>query len=260
MTKACVLGAAGLVLGESAVLTGATDAAEAATKKPGKVTGVKVSEVGTYSAKVSWNKVAKAKKYFIEFYRNGERVELCSTTKCSYRVNGAGFFALKPGSDYQVRVRAFDKNWTQGKWSKKVAFKTKRYKAVRYEFTGVHTEREKCLYRFKHAEFRDYYGAGQHGIVILYYTAMNNSYEDWSVHQPWHLYAYQNGLKLSEVDFFEDWGLGDPLSETIAPGYELDGYIAFSLKDNASPVIIHSEPIIRDDCVTYAFEKTLELV
>lgn len=84
VTKACMLGLVGAALAETSVLTSVVDVAAAATARPRKATGVKVTKITATSAKVTWQKVPNTHHYEIRLTGSGNPYKFDhSSFKCS---------------------------------------------------------------------------------------------------------------------------------------------------------------------------------
>ena len=259
MTKACALGVASLALAETATLVNITDVAAAATTKPRKVTNVKVSRITATSAKVTWQKVPKAYCYEIRLSGNGKsyKQEYVSH-KRSYNLD-----YLNPEKKCTIQVRAVKrtKNGQEvyGKWSDKKTFKTKSALVSSYKLSG--TLGTEVTYKLTKVEIRKEYQTLDYYTFAIFFTATNNKESDISISGP-NLNAYQNGVKLNSA--YSALGLDDDdngLWETIAPGYSINGWIGFQLRDKRTPVVLkhtHYDSDTNKNIID--FERTVKLV
>lgn len=131
--------AIGFILILSLVLTAPvfSDGATAATKKPAKVSGVKVKADGDRGIKITWKKAKRAKKYQIAYKEaNTAKWFYIKTKKRSYSK-----FFLKERTVYQVKVRALNGK-KKGKWTKTVS-KASSASFERQVFSKMNQERAK---------------------------------------------------------------------------------------------------------------------
>lgn len=251
MTKACALGVASLALAETATLVNMADVAAAATAKPRKVAKVKVTKITATSAKVTWEKVPKADYYEIKLSGNGDGRRYIPF-KNSYVLDG-----LDPEKKCTVQIRA-SRDGKKGKWSNKKVFKTKSALISSYKLSG--TLGNKLVYKLKRTEIRKEHSYGSEYAFSVFFTATNNFESDVSVYGP-DLNAYQNGVKLSSA--YSALGLDDDdngWGETIAPGYSIDGWVSFQLRDKKTPVVLRHTYEDDDWKDVIDFECTIKLV
>lgn len=238
MTKACMLGLVGAAFAETGVLTNAVDVAAAATARPRKVTGVKVTKITATSAKVTWQKVPNVHHYEIRLTGSGNPYKFDhSSFKCS-----CNFDYLNPEKKCVVQVRAvrYTKkgNARNGKWSNKKTFKTKSALLRAYKLSGIIGS--DVVYKLTKAEMRNEYRHDKDLMLAVFFTATNKTESDESIYGP-RLNAYQNGIKLS--DAYSALGLNDEdngWGETVAPGYSIKGWVGFTLRDMKTPVVLRS--------------------
>ena len=103
------------------------DAYAASSKKPARVTNVKLSSSTTKSLSVKWGKAKNAKKYQIAYKKASAKKYKYVTLKKGKR--SYVIKKLKANTQYRVKVRGINGK-KKGKWSKVKKFKTKKVKAT----------------------------------------------------------------------------------------------------------------------------------
>ena len=254
ITKACALTALVITVGLTCTFAMPQNA-EASAQKPAKVTQVKISKITATSAKISWKKVKGATYYELHLTGNDDDFKYndSSTRKSSYT-----FDRLNPSKHCGVKVRAISiksGKIVKGKWSSKKTFKVKSAVISKHSLSG--TLGEGVSYKLSKAETRKTSRYENSRTLVVFYTATNNTQSDKTIGNP-SLNAYQKGIKLEES--YSALGLENSMFQTLAPGYSLNSWMGFKLRDHETPVMLRSTQHNYDtDTDSIIFEYTIEL-